>query len=241
MNNATHRRLPLYLTPEHPCSYYSDRTARTIFGDPRITPDVELQTRLAQQGFRRSGGYIYRPECKGCHACLAARIDVHEFKMNRSQRRNLQHNASLEVSVQRAWCDDDLLELYNRYQAARHPDGQMLAPTEDQFREFLLSDWSDTRFLEIRFGTELLGVSVFDRLEDGLSAVYTFFEPDAEERGLGTFAILELVKLAAEENLPWVYLGYWLPEHPKMDYKRRFRPLEILVQGDWRRLQFDKA
>jgi len=241
MNSAINKRLPLYLTPEHPCSYYTDRQARTVFGDPRIAPDVELQSRLAQQGFRRSGSYIYRPECNGCRACIAARVDVAGFQPNRSQRRNLRDNAVLEVSIQRSWCTDSLLALYNRYQSHRHPDGQMLAPGETQFREFLLSEWSDTYFLEIRFGTELLGISVFDRLEDGVSAVYTFYEPDAEARGLGTFAILKLIELARSEKSSRVYLGYWLPEHPKMDYKRRFRPLEILVHGEWRRLQFKEA
>ncbi|MBW3568059.1 MAG: arginyltransferase [Proteobacteria bacterium] len=241
MSTVSGKRLPLFLTPEHPCSYYADRQARTVFGDPRIAPDVALQSQLAQQGFRRSGSYIYRPECSGCHACIAARIDVAGFTASRSQRRNLRNNAALEVSVQRPWCDEALLAMYNRYQSHRHPDGQMVAPDDKQFREFLLSTWSDTRFLEIRFARELLGISVFDQLEDGFSAVYTFFEPDAQGRGLGVLAILKLVELAASEGLPWVYLGYWLPEHPKMDYKRHFRPLEILVHNEWRRLQFDKA
>ena len=234
INGKTIRRLPLYLTPAHECSYYADREARTVFGDPRHTPDMETQTLLAQQGFRRSGRYLYRPECSGCGACIAARIDVRAFHPDRSQRRNLRNNAALDVSVQQPWCDDGLLALYNRYQSRRHEDGQMLAASRQEFEEFLLADWSASRYLEIRFGAELLALTVFDRLQDGLSAVYTFYDPDAEKRGPGVFAILKLIELAANEGLPWVYLGYWLPDHPKMDYKRRFRPL---TGGKWRRLQ----
>lgn len=237
MNRKIAKRLPLYLTPNHECSYYPDREARTVFGDPRQSPDIETQTLLAQQGFRRSGRYLYRPECSGCGACIAARVDVREFLADRSQRRNLRDNAGLEVTVQQPWCDDDLLDLYNRYQSRRHPGGQMLAASRREFEDFLLSAWSESRYLEIRFGAELLGVSVFDQLADGLSAVYTFYDPDAEKRGVGVFAILKLIELAASENLPWLYLGYWLPEHPKMDYKRRFKPLEILMGGRWLRLQ----
>src|SRR5690606_27806353 len=136
MNPGISKRLPLYLTPEHTCSYYADRNARTVFSDPRVVPDVEMQTRLAQQGFRRSGRYIYRPECAACHACIAARIDVAGFRAGRSQRRNLRDNAGLEVSVQRPWCDRHLLSLYNRYQSHRHPDGQMLAGSEAEYRDF---------------------------------------------------------------------------------------------------------
>lgn len=241
MNPGEHRivdkRLPLYLTPDHECSYYDDRRARTVFGDPRHIPDKQMQTLLAQQGFRRSGRYLYRPECKGCGACIAARVDVAAFAPDRSQRRNLQKNANLEVAVQHPWCDDDLLALYNRYQSRRHPSGHMLADSRKTFEDFLIAHWSESRYLEIRFGDELLGVAVFDQLRDGLSAVYTFFDPDAEKRGLGIFAILKLIELAASEGLPWLYLGYWLPKHPKMDYKRRFRPLEILIGGRWQRLQ----
>ena len=241
INTKAIKRLPLYLTPAHECSYYVGREARTVFGDPRHTPDLETQTLLAQQGFRRSGRYLYRPECSGCGACIAARIDVRAFRPDRSQRRNLRNNATLEVSVQQPWCTDDLLAMYNRYQSLRHTDGQMLAPSRQAYEDFLLAEWSTSRYLEIRFGTALLGLTVFDRLQDGLSAVYTFYDPDAERRGPGVFAILKLIELAASEGLPWVYLGYWLPDHPKMDYKRRFRPLEILVGGRWQRLQSHRA
>lgn len=239
MNTTSRIRLPLYLTPEHPCSYYDDRSARTVFGDPRALPDLEMQTRLAHLGFRRSGRYIYRPECDACSACRPARIDVHGFRPDRSQRRNLRRNGDLHVSVQRPWCDASLLALYNDYQQWRHPEGQMYAEGTAQYSDFLLATWSETRYLEMREGDKLIGVAVFDWLGDGLSAVYTFYSPAAEARGLGTFAILQLLELAKREDLDYVYLGYWLKEHPKMDYKRRFRPLEVLDGTQWRVLGED--
>lgn len=237
MNPAVQKRLPLYLTPEHDCSYYADRQARTVFADPRVVPGIAAQTRLAQQGFRRSGRYLYRPECHGCAACIAARVDVRAFSPNRSQRRNWRRNADLDIAIQPPWCDDELLDLYNRYQAHRHPDGQMLADTRKAFEDFLLAEWSDSHYLEFREAGRLLGVTVFDRLDDGLSAVYTFFDPQAQRRGPGTFAILALIEQARQELLPWAYLGYWLPGHAKMDYKRQFRPLEVLLGNRWQQLR----
>lgn len=230
-------QLPFFLTPEHPCSYYAGRMARTVFGDPKANPDVHMQTALAQHGFRRSGRYLYKPQCPGCNDCVPARVDVANFRPSRSQRRNLKRNADLDVSISRPWCNDALLALYNHYQHWRHPEGQMIAAGSAHFAEFLLSGWSDSYFLEIRSCRRLVAVSVVDRLEDGHSAVYTFYDPAEEKRGLGSFALLKLIETARFENLPWVYLGYWLPGHQKMDYKRRFRPLELLGEHGWQRTE----
>ena len=234
MNETGNRHIPFFMTPEHECSYYDDRLARTVFGDPRREPDRKAQTELARHGFRRSGRFVYRPECHGCNACIPSRIPVAAFSPNRSQRRNLRDNADISVKSVAPYCNDFLLEFYNRYQRARHPEGQMIAANAAQFSDFLLSPWADTSFLEARLGNELLGVAVYDRFEDGLSAIYTFFDPESDRRGLGNFMILQLLDLARRHNLDWLYLGYWLPGHPKMAYKERFKPLEILVAGEWR-------
>lgn len=233
MNELPSSTLPFFLTPEHECSYYDDRLARTVFGDPRQTPDRRTQTELARHGFRRSGRFMYRPECAGCAACIPARIPVALFRPSRSQQRNLRDNSDLAVHPVAPYCNDFLLHLYNRYQQQRHPEGQMLADNAAQFSDFLLSPWADTSFLEVRDRGVLAAIGVFDRFDDGLSAIYTFFEPDYEVRGLGVFVILQLVELARRQNLDWVYLGYWLKDHPKMAYKQRFRPLEILVGNEW--------
>ncbi|MDX1454885.1 MAG: arginyltransferase [Gammaproteobacteria bacterium] len=229
--------LPLYLTPEHPCSYYPEREARTVFADPRLIPDRRAQTEMAEAGFRRSGSYLYRPECEHCSACIPLRVPARGFTPNRSQRRNLRDNADLNISWQRSWCDDELLALYNRYQHWRHPEGDMVAHGAAHFSDFLLSRWADSWFLEIQDEERLVGVLVADRLERGISAVYTFYDPAYEQRGLGSFAILQLIAHARSQGLRDVYLGYWLPGHPKMDYKRKFGPAEYFVEGQWRRAE----
>ncbi|MDX1444167.1 MAG: arginyltransferase [Gammaproteobacteria bacterium] len=234
MNETDNRHIPFFMTPEHECSYYDDRLARTVFGDPHQQPDRRAQTELARHGFRRSGRFMYRPECHGCNACIPSRIPVAAFRPSRSQRRNLRDNADLDVSMSAPYCNDFLLSFYNRYQEHRHPEGQMLASNAAQFSDFLLSPWADTSFLEAREGNQLKAVAVFDRFEDSLSAIYTFFDPAELHRGLGVFMILQLLERARRENLDWLYLGYWLPRHPKMAYKERFRPLEILVASEWR-------
>lgn len=236
MNEIGSRHIPFFLTPEHECSYYDDRLARTVFGDPRQSPDRRTQTELARHGFRRSGRFMYRPECHGCNACIPSRIPVAAFEPNRSQRRNLRDNADLDIRSAAPYCNDFLLDFYNHYQLARHPEGQMIAHNAAQFADFLLSPWADTSFLEAREGETLRGVAVYDRLNDGLSAIYTFFDPQVPQRGLGSFMILQLLELARRQDLDWLYLGYWLPGHPKMAYKERFRPLEILVGDSWQPL-----
>lgn len=233
--------LPFFVTPEHECSYYNDRLARTVFGDPRQSPTNQTQTELARYGFRRSGRFMYRPECANCCACIASRVPVALFGASRSQRRNLRDNADLRVDVVSPYCNDYLLDFYNRYQRSRHPEGQMLADNAAQFSDFLLSPWSCTEFLEVRRDDTLLAIGVFDRLNDGLSAIYTFYDPDSDTRGLGVFVILKLIELARRDNLDWLYLGFWLPQHPKMTYKSRFRPLEILVENEWQVLDDSAA
>lgn len=234
MDKPVTDRIAFYLTPEHECSYYPERTARSVFADPRARPDLNAQTLLAQHGFRRSGNFLYKPECGHCQACVPVRIPVADFTPARSQRRNLKMNADLDTCIMPAWNNEELLELYNRYQHWRHPEGHMIATGPAHYADFVLSNWSDLRYLEISQQGRLVGVTVIDRLLNGLSAVYTFYDPGYAGRGLGIFAILKLLEFAAADSLDYVYLGFWLPDHPKMDYKRRFSPLECLIDGEWR-------
>lgn len=231
------KRLSFFLTPPHECSYLSDREARTVFADPAAEPDARAQTALAAHGFRRSGRYIYRPSCPGCRACIPVRVPVMDFQPDRSQRRNIKRNADLRVIARPAEHDPEHFELYNRYQHARHPDGQMIADTPEHYLDFLTSPWADTRFYEMRDPDgALLAVAVIDRLADALSAIYTFYDPEQKHRGLGSFAILWQIQEARRLGLPWVYLGYWIAESPKMRYKMQFRPLEAFQDGVWQRL-----
>jgi arginyl-tRNA--protein-N-Asp/Glu arginylyltransferase len=226
-------RLGFFLTPPHPCSYLAGLEARTVFADPDARPDRHAQTVLAAHGFRRSGRYVYRPTCASCSACVPVRIPVAAFRPDRSQRRTLVRNRDLTVRAAPTEYRREHLDLYDRYQAWRHPDGGMLALDPDRYLEFFTSPWSETSFHELRLGPTLVGLTITDRLDDGLSAVYTYYAPEQAGRSLGTFAVLWLIEEARRLGLAWVYLGYWIEQSPKMAYKAKFRPLEAFRDGRW--------
>jgi arginine-tRNA-protein transferase len=176
---------------------------------------------------------VYRPYCQNCRACIAARIPVATFEPDRSQRRNMKRNAELTQTLAPPVFRAEYFELYQRYLAARHAGGGMDDPEPEDFSRFLFTDWSPTRFLELRLDKRLVAVAVTDFASSGLSAVYTFYDPAMPARGLGTYAILRQIELARSHGLPHVYLGFWISGHPKMDYKARFRPLELLGPHGW--------
>lgn len=225
----------VFQTLEHACGYYPERSARNLVIDPLARGLPQVYASALERGFRRSGGHVYRPHCAACRACVAARVPVRDFVPDRSQRRCMARNADLRWRVAAPQRSDENFALYRAYLAARHPDGGMDDPGEEDFERFLACAWSPTRFLEARLGDELLAVAVTDVLPLGLSAVYTFFSPRAAARGLGTAAILHQIEWARAQDLAHLYLGYWIAAHPKMDYKARFRPLERLVDGRWTR------
>ncbi len=228
--------LRFMLTPEHPCSYLEGREATTLFVDPRIRMDRTLYSALSSVGFRRSGTHLYRPHCSRCQACLPLRIPAARFEPRRRHRRNLARNADVTAKFVPARFTDEYYAVYARYIEARHDDGDMYPPSEDQFSSFLLGGWTDTRFMEMRVDGRLVGVAVTDFLDDGLSAIYTFFDPDEAARGLGTWAILQQIDAVSERGLPFLYLGYWIRESDKMRYKGEFRPCQIFTQDAWAEL-----
>lgn len=228
--------MAFYLSPPHECSYLPGREAVTLFADPNAPIDTAVYGALVRLGFRRSGNIVYRPRCPGCAACLSARISAGRFVADRSQRRTWKANQDLEVIVAPADYDEEHYQLYRRYISRRHSGGSMDIADPEQYRNFLLSSWCDTRFVEFRLEGQLLAVSVMDELPQGLSAVYTFFDPDQPRRGLGVFAVLWLIAEAQRRGLPWVFLGYLIRECPKMAYKERYRPLEVFADGAWRPL-----
>ncbi len=230
------KRLAFYATPVHECSYLPERRAITLFADPHTPMNNVVYSELVRFGFRRSGAYVYRPRCEGCEDCIAVRIPVNEFRPDRSQRRTWERNRDLELTVRDAVFDEEHFELYKRYTRGRHPGGGMDSDSPTQYRQFLLSTWSDTRCVEFRKEGRLLAVAVVDCLDDGLSAMYTFYDPDETWRGLGVLAVLWQIAEARRLELPWVYLGYFIEACPKMSYKLRYHPLEGFVQGSWRRL-----
>jgi leucyl-tRNA---protein transferase len=225
----------VFQTLEHPCGYYADRNARNLVIDPLARGLPQVYGSALERGFRRSGGHVYRPHCQGCRACVAARVPVADFRPDRSQRRCLKRNHDLSLHIAPAQRSAENFGLYQRYLEARHRDGGMDDPAEEDFERFLACSWSPTRFLELRLDGALMAVAVTDVLPQGLSAVYTFYSPEHPARGLGTYAILSQIEWARRQGLPHVYLGYWIADHRKMDYKLRYQPLERLRDGAWTR------
>jgi leucyl-tRNA---protein transferase len=223
----------LFTSPPHPCSYLPDRTTVLLFVDPYSSITHEHYDILIKQGFRRSGRYIYRPVCRKCQACKSIRVDVARFAPNRSQRRTWHKNADITITEVKPAYNDEYVSLYHRYLLDRHKGGGMDTQDPKRYLDFLISEWSNTAVFEFRVKGKLIGVTTADVLEDGLSAVYTFFDPEQSARGLGTFAILWLLQLAKQRELPWVYLGYWIEESRKMRYKSAFGPHEVFVLGTW--------
>jgi arginine-tRNA-protein transferase len=229
--------LKVYATHPHNCSYLDDRQAVTLFLDPNAEVDKQLYSQLSDIGFRRSGNHIYRPHCENCNACLAARVDVQLFKPSRSQRRVSKKNNDLNYHIVDDISGDEYYKLYESYINQKHSDGDMFPPSREQYDSFLSSQWGITQYLCFRDGDNcLLAVAVVDQMTNGLAAVYTFYQAAANDRSLGTLAVLCQIELAKQQQLQYIYLGYWIEGCQKMSYKRNFKPLEVLKDGVWREL-----
>jgi arginine-tRNA-protein transferase len=226
-------RLKFYATQPHSCSYLPEEQATTLFLDPSQPMDVQVYADLSDMGFRRSGDHLYRPHCQNCSACVPARIPVDLFVPNRQQKRIFKRNADLEVRSTKPHFTEEYFDLYQRYIEQRHADGDMFPPSRDQFSTFLVRDLKFCRFFEFRLEKRLLAVAVTDMLPNGLSAVYTFYEPGEERRSLGRYAILWQIAEAARLRLHAVYLGYWIKNCQKMNYKTQYRPIELLTNQRW--------
>ena len=225
--------LRFYATPTHPCGYLSGREARTVFVDPDYPKSPALHDELNRFGFRRSGSRIYRPVCPHCRQCVPIRIPVARFRPRRIHRRILAANRDLTFRTRRARFDPAHFALYRRYLSARHAGGGMDDPSPAQYRDFLISTWSDTVFFEYSLGTDVLAVSVVDRLADAFSCVYSFFDPAHARRSLGSYAILHAIDSAHREAREWLYLGYYIAGAAKMRYKADYRPHERFIDGRW--------
>jgi leucyl-tRNA---protein transferase len=229
-----------YTTAPLPCPYLPGRTERKIVTELSGTEAEALHERLSRAGFRRSHNIAYAPVCPGCQACVPIRVVSEDFTPDRTQRRILRANADLTISEMPARATAEQFTLFQRYQKNRHADGDMAAMGYYDYRAMIEDTPISTGILEFRDAQDrLLGACLTDWLADGLSAVYSFFDTDEDKRSLGTFAVLWLIGRARSLGLPYVYLGYWVPESRKMAYKARFRPSEILMSGAWHRLGDD--
>ncbi|MEM9103081.1 MAG: arginyltransferase [Pseudomonadota bacterium] len=223
-----------YATPPHECSYIPSKLATTVFVDPNLPLKQNIYQLLTRHGFRRSGEHIYKPQCENCQQCIPVRLPVKDFKATRNQKRVLRKNKNLHVSLKPGSYTREYYALYDRYIRERHSDGDMYPPNQEQFEKFLLCDWSQTQFIEFRNPEkELISVAVIDPMEDGFSAVYTFFEPSLHHLSLGKLAILTQIELLKEKHLPYLYLGYYIKSCKKMNYKTEYRPIECLINEQW--------
>ncbi len=225
--------LKVFATHPHTCSYLPDQQATTLFIDPAAPIDAPAYSQLSEMGFRRSGPHLYRPHCARCNACVPARLPVAQFKPNRQQKRIWQRNSDLTVIDRTALNGDQFYTLYAKYIEGRHRDGDMYPPTPQQFESFLTREWDLTHFYCFYAQDQLLAVAVVDVMNNGLSAIYTFFDPAAHKRSLGVYAVLWQIQQASLLGLPSVYLGYWIKQCQKMSYKINYRPIELLINGRW--------
>ena len=228
--------LQFYSTSPYTCSYLPEETARSQVATPTHLINTEVYGELVRVGFRRSGVFTYRPHCDHCKKCVPVRLPVEQFEPSRNQRRAWNRHQTLLAHELPLGFHDDHYDLYLAYQSTRHAGGGMDQDSHEQYAHFLLQSRVDTRLVEFRDDKHLCMVSIIDVLPDGLSSVYTFFDPELPGASLGTYNILWQIAQCRALGLPYLYLGYWIANSPKMSYKQNYQPIEGLIGGEWGQL-----
>lgn len=233
-----------FVTSPGPCPYIAGKQERKVFTELNGVHATELNDALGRIGFRRSQGVAYRPSCLDCSACISVRVVAGEFEPNASQKKLIKRHGDIEVTACKPWATDEQFDLLQRYLAARHPGGGMSGMDEIDYADMVEQSPVDTHIIEYREPSahgqpgKLIGACLTDRQADGVSMIYSFFEPgDSNRPGLGNYIIMDHILRANEAGLPFVYLGYWISGSKRMDYKTRFRPLERLGPAGWSRFE----
>lgn len=251
MHDSPQQKLHFYVSASYPCSYLPEQLASSLVATPFHNVDAKAYSTLVANGFRRSGVHTYRPHCASCQACIPIRIPVDSFVPNRSQRRALKLLTGVSVAIDTPFFAEDHYKLYRAYQNSRHQGSSMDQDDIAQYKDFLLQSHVETKMVVFsspppqntppadheadagkETAPEVKMVTLMDVVGDGLSAVYTFFDP-SDTRGLGTLSILWMILQAQKMSLPYVYLGYWIKDSPKMRYKANFMPQERFTNGGW--------
>lgn len=225
-----------YVTAPQPCPYLDGRMERKLFTALQGENAQKLNDSLSQQGFRRSQNVLYRPSCADCSACLSARIDVSQFAPTKSQKRVSRRNAHVERRATSPWATEAQYDLFRTYLSTRHADGGMADMDVFEFAAMIEETPIRSRVIEYTEDEKLIGVSLTDVLNDGISMVYSFYSPDHDRNSLGTHLILDHIQIAIDAALPYVYLGYWVPGSQKMGYKANFSGLEVFAGGQWQKV-----
>lgn len=231
MSSPKQTGVRFYTTAEYDCSYLAHQRAASVVAAPAQQIDAATYNQLIAQGFRRSGQFVYKPYCAQCKACIPIRLDCKQFTPNRSQRRLWQKFQSLSTHIKTLAWNEEHYALYSLYQAIRHPDSAMNNDNRAQYLDFIVNSPINSYLVEFRHAGQLKMVALMDELDHGLSAVYTFFDPYTS--GLGNYAILWQQHYCLQRHKPWLYLGYWIAQSPKMAYKTRYKPYQLYIQDQW--------
>jgi arginine-tRNA-protein transferase len=225
--------VPLLITTPHPCGYLDGEQAQSAFINSSFRLNAESYSQLIAHGFRRSGDDVYRPQCAHCSQCVAVRLPVAQFKPSRRQKRCLQKNLQTTAIIKPAAFEQAHYDLYLRYQNLRHGEGNMVNTSPDEYIKFLGSSWCNSHFIEFYCADELAAVAIVDCLDNALSAVYTFFDPKFSSYSPGVYAVLWQIQYAQKLGLDWLYLGFWIADCQKMNYKNQYQPMQGFIDQQW--------